>query len=85
MSIKDDFMALIAEWPVLQDMCNNFMEKPYGVSYLFDGYMACHIVFANGRYYDVQDTLCPLDDLHRFSHYDSVLSLVLQFERSMSQ
>ena len=88
MSIAEDFAALIAERPALAAMIDNIRPlvdpRPSplvsGCTYLFDGYMICHIVFWEGRYRDVQDQDDPMWDIRKFTAYDSVLSIVLNME-----
>jgi len=84
MSIAEEFAALIAERPNLSIFIDRIEATHHGCKYLFDGYMPCHVVFYAGRYRDVQDREHPLEDILRFTAYDSVLSLVLNMEETLS-
>lgn len=85
MSISADFAALIAERPQLSPLIDNITETPWGCRYDFDGYMPCHIVFSHGKYWDVQDRLLPPRmSFEGFSGYQSVLSLVLNMEETLT-
>jgi hypothetical protein len=81
--IADEFHELIQERSNLKTLIDNVIPTDYGCSYLFDGYMPCHVVFYHGRYADVQDQVDPLMDIAKFNRYDSILSLVLNMEQTL--
>lgn len=83
MTIAEDFLKAFEGNSVLERFIEYIEPTDYGCKYLWDGYMNCHIVLKDGRYYDVQDVpdeWKPWEDRgdgeDRWNSYETVTAMV---------
>lgn len=83
------FQALAEDQPYLKDMITDVVDRPWGCTHVFDGYVGCHVVIRDGVYFDVQDQVLDWEpdgkDLAEWNKAFSLEELLENMNRQMQE
>lgn len=72
----EKFQTLVKDDSDLNLFIDNIEQKDENtITYLYDGYIPCAILYRDGKYWDIQDSNPPYDDYKQYTSYDNIESI----------